>query len=116
MMKRFYFAFTLSILFSLNAANAANPSKTDVIQCGIDAGSRQGIERSVFVEGCLTVKYAAQEAQGDGSGADSIKVSSSSCKKLAESKQGTERKAFVEGCSKAKKDLLEQSKKSVPVK
>jgi hypothetical protein len=115
MMKNLLLTLSMSALSSFNAAGAFTPSKTDVIQCGIDAGHRQGVERSAFVEGCLTVKYAAQEAQGN-SGADSRKAGSSSCKMLAEKKQGIERKAFIDGCSKAKKDLREQPKSSVPHK
>jgi hypothetical protein len=116
MMKRICFVFTLGAFFSFNATGAANPSKTDVIQCGIDAGNRQGVERNAFVEGCLTVKYTAREAQENSSGTDSKKASIGSCKKLDEKKQGAERKAFIDGCSKAKKDLQEQSKSAVPDK
>lgn len=116
MMKNFLLTLALSALSSFNTASAFSPSKTDVIQCGIDAGNRQGVERSAFVEGCLTVKYAAQEAHGNNSNADSRKASSDSCKKLSEKKQGAERKAFIKGCSKAKKDLREQSGSSVPHK
>lgn len=105
MMKNLLLTLLLSALSAFNTASAFSPSKTDVIQCGIDAGTRQGVERSAFVEGCLTVKYAAQEARGNNSNADSRKARSGNCEKLAEKKQGAERKAFIDGCSKANKDL-----------
>lgn len=93
--------------FSFNAAHAGPPSKTDVIQCGIDAGSRSENERRAFVEGCVTAKSAARESGGS---ATQMPAKQINCRKLAESAYNREHKSFVEGCTKAKKDWHENAK------
>lgn len=92
---------------AFNAAYAAPPSKTDVIQCGVDAGSRLEDERRAFVEGCVTMKSKARET---GRGTDPAQPKQFNCQKLAETAYHKSKKSFVEGCMKAKKDASADAK------
>jgi hypothetical protein len=114
MRMSYVLTFACGVLVCVHAATAAPPSKTDVIQCNIDAGNRPEEARRAFVEGCLTVKYTGRQANGDST--LDQPVTDKWCNTQAESKQGEAKKAFVEGCLKAKTDLKANSKASAPKK